>query len=175
MPRVTLRQGRPRLLAPFGRLVEMGWPAMTVNEATALRHDVDAFAAAAAPRGFRLVTSIYQAEAQVLPRVIRLMERHRNSSQLIMPVTCAAHGVIVCMSGADGRPDLDTLCAFQFTGRQGMIYGPGVWHHPILALRTPAEFLVQSWQDGTADDCDIAPITPMMVAQERDEAWEDDG
>ncbi len=162
-PNLRLGAVRPDLFAPFGAVVEMGRPAVAVNGGTALRHDVDRFTASAARTGFSLVTSIYEATAQDLPRPVGLLERHRNSPQLIMPVSGDGHAVIACLSGPDGAPDLSTLAAFRFTARQGMVYRPGLWHHPILALGQPAHFLVQSWQDGTEADCEIVPIAPTTV------------
>jgi ureidoglycolate hydrolase len=28
-----------------------------------------------------------------------------------------------------------------------------VWHHPIVALDSAADFAMLAWEDGTADDC----------------------
>lgn len=145
--------------APFGRLVEMGRPAVAVNEGTALRHDIDAFWAADAPQGFRLITSIYDAEARTLPHVLGILERHPNSAQLIVPLGGSGHVVAVCLSGADGRPDLASLTAFRCSASQGVIYPRGLWHHPIAALGTRAQFLVQSWQDASDDNCETVSIS----------------
>jgi ureidoglycolate lyase len=46
-----------------------------------------------------------------------------------------------------------------------MIYRQGTWHHPILALGVAARFLVQSWQDGTASDCEIVSVAPILVRE----------
>lgn len=144
--------------APFGRLLEMGSPAVAVNQATALRHDVDAFRAADVPQGFRLITSIYDVEARTLPPVLGVLERHPNSAQLIMPLGGSGHLVAVCLSGADGRPDLASLTAFRCSASQGVIYPRGLWHHPIAALGTRTQFLVQSWQDASDANCEIVSI-----------------
>ncbi|GJD54025.1 Ureidoglycolate lyase [Methylobacterium crusticola] len=144
--------------APFGTLVEMNRPTTAVNEGTALRHDVHAFAAADARAGFRLVTSIYDAEARDL-RALRILERHANSPQLIMPLGGGDHAVIVCLSRSNGGPDFETLTAFRCASRQGVIYRPGLWHHPIAALGRAAQFLVQSWQEGSDADCEIVTVT----------------
>jgi ureidoglycolate lyase len=161
---IMMRSGRSDLFAPFGTIVEMVGPAIPVNGGTALRHDVDVFPASEAKAGFDLVTSIYDADAQKLPLPINMLERHPNSQQLIVPIKGEGHTVIVCLSGPDGAPDLGTLSAFRLTARQGVIYYRGLWHYPILALVSRAQFLVQSWQDGTEGDCEIVSIAPTTIA-----------
>jgi ureidoglycolate lyase len=160
----ALRAGRSEFFAPFGTIVEMARPATPVNGGTALRHDVDVFLASEAKAGFGLVTSIYDADAQKLPFPISMLERHSNSTQLIVPIKGEGHTVIVCLSGPDGAPDLGTLSAFRLTARQGVIYHKGLWHYPILALESRSQFLVQSWQNGTEGDCEIVSIAPTTIA-----------
>ncbi len=168
--RLQLRRASSEAFQRFGAIVEPKGPAIPVNNGTATRHDVDRFAAADAATGFHLVTSVYEADAQALPRPITLLERHTQSRQLIAPISAGGHLVIVCLSGRDGNtPDLRTLAGFRFAGTQGMIYRPGVWHHPIFALDKPSLFLVQSWQNGTERDCEIATIDPHLVGSDTQE------
>jgi ureidoglycolate lyase len=51
------------------------------------------------------------------------------------------------------RPDLSTLAAFVAEGPQGISYGPGVWHHPMLTLDSETDFVVFVHEDGTPEDC----------------------
>lgn len=152
--------------APFGWVVETGDSGRAANNGTARRHDIHAHAAADVQPGSRLVTSIFEARRQPLGTSITMLERHVNSVQLIMPLDGAGHIVIVSLAGADGMPDLSTLAAFAFTASQGMIYRRGLWHHPIMAVDADARFLVQSWQDGTAADCEILAMEPTTLAWE---------
>ena len=39
-----------------------------------------------------------------------------------------------------------------------MIYGPGVWHMPLIVFGTPAEFVMFVWEDGTKEDCVVAKL-----------------
>jgi ureidoglycolate lyase len=40
----------------------------------------------------------------------------------------------------------------------------GVWHHPILALDGPADFVMLAWEDGSALDCVEHPLAePVRV------------
>lgn len=148
----------PEAFRPFGTLVAMGAPAVPVNAGTALRHDVDRFPAAEARAGLALVTSVYDAEPQDLPLPLRLLERHPGSAQLIVPIGAAAHLVVVCPNGPGEEPDLGGLAAFLMREGQGVLYRPGTWHHPIVALGRRSRFLVQSWQDGGARDCEIRAL-----------------
>lgn len=143
---------------PFGWLVETGDAGRDANNGTARRHDVHAHAAADVRPGTRLVTSIFAATEQPPTTAISMLERHVNSVQLIMPLDGAGHIVVVSRASADGTPDLSTLAAFAFSASQGMIYRHGLWHHPIMAIGSDARFLVQSWQDGSAADCEILAI-----------------
>lgn len=148
---------------PFGWVVETGDAGRLVNNGTAHRHDIHAHPAADVQPGFRLATSIFAAQRQGPDLTITMLERHPNSIQLIVPLDGAGHIVVVAHGKSDGTPDLSTLAAFSFSALQGMIYRRGLWHHPIAAVGSNARFLVQSWQNGTAADCEIVAIAPMTI------------
>jgi len=149
---------------PFGWIVETTNSGCDANNGTARRHDIHAHPAAEVQAGSRLVTSIFDAKRQQPDQTITMLERHVNSIQLIVPLGGEGHVVIVSQAGEDGMPDLSTLTAFSFTASQGMIYRRGLWHHPIMAVGSDASFLVQSWQNGTAADCEIVAIEPTTLA-----------
>lgn len=149
---------------PFGWVVEAGDGGRDANNGTARRHDIHAHGAAEVPNGSRHVTSIFEAKRQQPDLTITMLERHVNSIQLIVPLGGEGHVVIVSQAGDDGTPDLSTLVAFSFTASQGMIYRRGLWHHPIMAVGSDASFLVQSWQNGTAADCEILAIEPRTLS-----------
>jgi ureidoglycolate lyase len=166
-PRLVLRSVNTASFRPFGTVIEMGQSAITVNDGTAMRHDIDAFAATQVLSGFRLVTSIYDADGRDLRNPIRMLERHPNSAQMIVPLDGEGHLVIACEEAPDGMPKLGTLAAFWFSARQGVIYRRGIWHHPIFALGRRTRFLVQSWQDGTDADCEMTAIAPRTIAADQ--------
>ncbi len=149
---------------PFGWLVETGDSGRAANNGTARRHDIHAHAAADVRPGSRFVTSIFEAKRQPPASTLTMLERHANSVQLIMPLDGAGHVVVVSQAREDGAPDLSTLAAFSFSAAQGMIYRRGLWHHPIMAIGADARFLVQSWQDGSAADCEILAIEARTLA-----------
>ncbi|MCB8881340.1 ureidoglycolate lyase [Acidisoma cellulosilytica] len=158
-----LEPDQGHLVAPFGKLVTMGQTTIAVNDGTALRCDIEKFPAEQAKPGFALITSIYQAKAQSLPRSIDMLERHSQTPQLILPLSGNGHVMVACCSDSDGCPDLSTLRAFRLASSQGIIYDAGIWHHPIIAIDSMAQFLVQSWQNGKPDDCEITKIDQTLV------------
>jgi ureidoglycolate lyase len=166
-PRLVLQPVSTESFRPFGTVIEMGLPAITVNDGTAMRHDIDAFAATEVLCGFRLVTSIYDADSRDLRNPISMLERHPNSAQMIVPLDGEGHLVIACEEAPNGVPKLSTLTAFWFSARQGVIYRRGIWHHPIFALGRRTRFLVQSWRDGTDADCEMTAIAPRTIAADR--------
>jgi ureidoglycolate lyase len=46
-------------------------------------------------------------------------------------------------------------------------YRAGVWHHPIIALDGPADFVMLAWEDGTPRDCEERPLSaPLLVTSD---------
>ncbi|KAI8049008.1 ureidoglycolate hydrolase [Syncephalis plumigaleata] len=94
---------------------------------------------------------------------LRILERHQWSTQTFLPVasTPSLHSgnggylVVVALNGPDNRPDLSTLAAFRATALQGINYNANVWHHPMIALKTPMDFACLVWEnDMTEEDCE---------------------
>jgi len=90
------------------------------------------------------------------PVIARSMEKHPCSSQLFVPMKVERYLVVVA-PGTDA-PELDGLRAFVALPGQGVIYGPGVWHMPLIVFDTPAEFVMFVWEDGTPEDCVVAKL-----------------
>ncbi|RKP06764.1 ureidoglycolate hydrolase, partial [Thamnocephalis sphaerospora] len=96
--------------------------------------------------------------AETLPLRVRLLERHRWSTQAFMPLasTPLATGylVVVAQNGPDDLPDLSTLAAFRASSAQGINYNAGIWHHPMVALDQVTDFMSLVWENGLAEeDC----------------------
>jgi ureidoglycolate lyase len=108
--------------------------------------------------------SLYRCEPAPLPLRLRLLERHAHSSQLFTPVGEQAHYLAVVALGADA-PDLTTLRAFDVRGTTGITYLPGVWHHPLIVLDQPGDFLCLVWEDGTDGDCEEWPLPTEIAVQ----------
>ena len=95
--------------------------------------------------------SIYRAEARPWPLPIGMLERHPLGSQLFMPLSGERFLVVVAPAAA--VPDRAAVRAFVTNGHQGVNYRRGTWHHPLIALAGPGEFLVID-RAGPGSNCD---------------------
>ena len=136
--------------APFGDVVEAGGAHQLINDGTT-RQFADLAAIDVAAEGGEPRISIYRATPYPLPLAIRMLERHPLSSQLFMPLAGQAFLVVVAEAGKD--PDAAAVRAFATNGRQGINYRRGTWHHPLIALGDPGEFLVLD-RSGAGRNCD---------------------
>ena len=82
--------------------------------------------------------SLCTAEPRPMPIAIELMERHPLGSQLFFPLQ--ARDWLVVVGGNGQRPE--KLRAFRASGRQGINFARGVWHHPLLVLDRASLFLI---------------------------------
>jgi len=102
-------------------------------------------------RGGRALISIFRATPRPVPVHIETMERHPLSSQAFIPLSEVPFLVVVAPPGAQPTPE--SLLGFVTNGRQGVNYHRGVWHHALLALDRPCDFLVVD-RGGPGPDCD---------------------
>lgn len=149
----------PRAYALYGQVLAAapaGEPGRPVNQGTGLRFDwlvrMENQRGAQAP----LNVCVFRCQPRELPLPVRLLERHRRSTQLFIPMNAARYLVVVAAGG--DRPDLGALRAFVAGGAQGISYHPGTWHHPLIALDTETDFTCLVHEDGGPDDCDEHPL-----------------
>jgi ureidoglycolate lyase len=136
--------------APFGEVIETdGSPSFAINAGMVERfHDLARIEVD--PAG-RPLLSIFRGQPYALPLSVRHVERHPLGSQAFFPLGDARYAVIVAPPGDTVRPE--DLRAFVGNGRQGVNYRPGVWHHVLLVLEQPADFLVID-RGGPGNNCD---------------------
>ncbi|TVQ35720.1 MAG: ureidoglycolate hydrolase [Geminicoccaceae bacterium] len=101
--------------------------------------------------GLETNVALIRAAAEPLPATIARLERHPHSSQLFVPVGMAGRFLVVVAPDRGGQPDLAQLRAFLCEGARGVVYAPGVWHHPLVSL-VPCRFLMLVHEDGGAED-----------------------
>lgn len=143
--------------APFGQLIEAAGACSLANQGTAARFDFAARLANLRPDA-RPNVAVFRAQPRALPLAIRLLERHPGSSQMFVPMTAPRYAVLVAAAGPDGAPDLATLRAFACASNQAINYDAGTWHHPMIALDAPSDFVMLAWEDGTPGDCVEHPL-----------------
>jgi ureidoglycolate lyase len=154
---VACRPLTPEGYAPYGQVVmasprgELGRPA---NQGTARRFDHLAALDDLRPGRAALDVSVFRCQPRSAgPFEVALLEKHSASTQVFVPMNARRYLALVALGEA--QPDLATLAAFVATGRQGVSYRPGVWHHPMIALDGETDFACFAWEDGTATDCTV--------------------
>lgn len=125
----------------------------SVNEGRGIRLDGD-LPLRHATTATRPSFAIYRIGASSLPVRVITLERHPSSSQVFVPMAAARFLVAVALPDVSGKPKLDTLAAFEGTGGHLLVYSPGVWHLPLVALDAPGIFAMFMWarEDGGPDD-----------------------
>lgn len=158
---------RPRPLtreafAPFGDVIECeGARHFPINGGTTERfHDL---ARIEPGEGGRAIVSIFRGQPRNFPLTISMMERHPLGSQAFVPLNGHAYLVLVAEAGAnDAVPG--ALHAFLAQGNQGVNYGIGVWHHPLLAMGEISDFLVIDRQ-GDGGNCDEIQLPESILLE----------
>lgn len=140
MIELTPRPLTAQAFRPFGDVIAVdGRDHVEINEGMARRyHDLATVDVEA--EGGRPLISIFRARPWFRPIRLRVMERHPLGSQAFVPMH--GHPFLVVVAPPGPAPSPAALSAFVTDGRQGVNYGRGVWHHPLLALDRITDFLV---------------------------------
>lgn len=147
--------------ARFGNVLEAGPAERTsaANQGTARRTNDLADLTRTRPDARWNVCSFRCAPRDVRAFTIELLEKHPCSTQMFVPMNASRYLVVVAEALADrDAPDPKTIRAFLATGRQGITYHPGVWHHPLLAVDHETDFVCIVSEDGTTDDCVVVHL-----------------
>lgn len=123
--------------APYGDVIEADPSTVRlINNGTTERFHRLAVAQA---EGEGVIISLFRGQPRKFPYEIGMMERHPFGSQSFSPISGRSFLVAVS-DDIDGRPGEPTI--FLARGDQGVNYRPNVWHHPLMALDAPSDFLV---------------------------------
>jgi ureidoglycolate lyase len=144
--------------APFGAVIAAD-PARArpINGGTTTRFDALA-TVDAGPEG-RAILSIFRGTRR--PLTIAMLERHPLGTQAFQPLS--AEPWLAVVAGGE-RPTARDLRAFLCRGDQGVQYGRGVWHHPLLPLAPAQDFLVVDRSGPGANLEEIALDPPGTIA-----------
>jgi ureidoglycolate lyase len=124
---------------PFGDVIEATNAYELINNGTTQKF-ADLARIDVSADGGRTCVSIYRATPYKLPLKIEMLERHPLGTQLFMPLK--REPFLIVVAPADAKINPDSLRAFVTNGRQGINYHRGTWHHPLIALDAPSEFLI---------------------------------
>ena len=143
---------------PFGEVIEASNTGQhfSINDGFAERyHDLAHIDVASG--GGRAILSIFKALPRSLPMQLVLLERHPLGSQAFMPLSDLPFLVVVAEAGA--VPDLLQIRCFRAAPGQGVNYARGTWHHPLIALQAPCNFVVVDRGGAPRDaNCDEYPL-----------------
>lgn len=156
MTRIPVQALTRESFRPYGDVVEIGDSRhYTINQGWAERYadmaKIDLLQDGGAPN-----VGIVRAKPRQFPLRIELVERHPKSTQLFIPLVARPFLVLVAAPG--DRPE--NLIAFKTMAGQGINYGRGVWHHPLIALDQSTDFLVvdRHAKDENCDEVSLAHL-----------------
>lgn len=156
--RVPVRHLTAEAFRPYGDVIDAsGSPSYPANGGAAQVHrdlaaiDLDA--------GSRVCVSVVRTAPTALPLRITVMERHPLGSQAFVPLGGAELLVLVA---PEGDLDPSEIVAFHCSASQAINYRPGIWHHPLIALHRPSDFVVIDRQ-GEGANLDLVAITEPLV------------
>ena len=123
---------------PFGDVIEAEGTTLThINQGFGRRYN-DLADVQIATEGGSTNVSVIVGSVRPHPVAIQVMERHPLGSQIFYPLQERPWLVVVCTDPKDP----ETFRSFHATGRQGVNYARGVWHHPLLVRENDSRFLV---------------------------------
>ncbi len=141
--------------APFGDVIEAAGDAVAINQGQTRRFD-DLAELQLTGKGGKAALSIFRTRPLALPLLLRQMECHHLGSQAFVPLSAKPWLVIVAPRG---KFDQSKMRAFLASGKQGVNFRPGTWHHFSLALGEICEFLVID-RKSDESDCEQVELSP---------------
>ena len=149
----------------FGEVIcADGLAGLAVNEGRGLRFNTG-LALAHATRATAPTLALYRMQPSPPPVSVALFERHPHSAQLFLPMDARRYLVVVAPRLPQGGPDTHAARAFAARADQGIIYAPGVWHAPLIALDAISTFAMMMFETGEAEDCILYPLAaPLAVS-----------
>lgn len=159
-PAITLRvEALTReAFRPYGDVIEAVSSAQqfVINQCFATRfHDLAQVDVA--EKGGRPLVNIFRAVPHTLPLQLSVMERHPLGSQAF--VAMSELPFLVVVAAPSPELNLQDIRCFVARSGQGVNYARGTWHHPLIALDRPSDFLVLDRggdpRDSNLDEVDV--------------------
>lgn len=148
--------------APFGEVIDAARACerRLINEGRTLRHH--ALARIECPgEDARAGISLFRAQPVTAGFELRGLERHLYGTQAFINVSGNRYAIVVAPPG-----DLDerAIRGFLAAPDQSISYYRGTWHHYLLALDAPSDFVVVDRIDGR-DNCDERTLAEPVVLE----------
>jgi ureidoglycolate lyase len=152
IPTIKIQPLTAKDFAPFGEVIAcQGNDFFYINEQQTERYHALAEVETDAKVGLSIFKNI---QATQVPFEISMLERHPLGSQAFISMQGQAFLLVVAPALDAEKPDLNQVQAFISNGSQGVNYHAGTWHHPLLTLEAPSDFVVID-RIGTGANCDI--------------------
>jgi ureidoglycolate lyase len=103
-------------------------------------------------------------KASQFPIEISMLERHPLGSQAFVAIHGQKFVIVVAENFDKDTPDLNKIKAFITDGNQGVNYHAGTWHHPLITLEAPSEFIVVD-RIGGSQNCDVYPFENTLYVE----------
>ncbi|MFD1746061.1 ureidoglycolate lyase [Rhizobium helianthi] len=124
---------------PFGQVIEADASRMKlINGGNTERFHALAEAEVVGD-GARVILNIFRGQPRPFPYDVAMMERHPLCSQSFSPLSGRPYLVVVS-EDEDGKPGEPQV--FLARADQGVNYRRNVWHHPLMTIGEPSDFLV---------------------------------
>jgi ureidoglycolate lyase len=151
--------------APFGDVIEaVGVASYLINDGQTERFHALSLAQTIgeASAGMSIFRNL---QALDFPARIHMLERHPLGSQAFIPLAGQVFVIVVAKALDANQPDESAVSAFISNGKQGINYHAGVWHHPLMTLEAPSDFLVVD-RVGQGHNCDVYQLSqPVQINQ----------
>ena len=148
--------------SPYGEVIACeSNPFFHINNQHTERYHALALAETDAKVGLSIFKNI---QTTSIPFEIQMLERHPRGSQAFIPMQGQQFLVVVAPALDLGTPDLSKIVAFMSNGQQGINYRAGTWHHPLLTLEAPSDFVVID-RIGDGENCDVYSFDQKIVVE----------
>jgi ureidoglycolate lyase len=162
MRRLTLKPLTAEHFAAFGDVIDADTPCESypINEGRTERHHALAAIDCEAQNG-KAALSLFRAQPVADGFLLRSMERHPLGSQAFINTSGNPYAIVVAPAG-----ELDESAIEGFLARPGqsVSYYRGTWHHYLLALESPSDFIVVD-RIGPGDNCDEQVLAEPIALQ----------
>lgn len=161
-PHLLIHPLTRQAFAPYGDVIETDPSTVRlINNGTTERfHRLSVTEA----EGEGVIISLFRSQPRQFPYEIGMMERHPFGSQSFLPISGRPFLVAVSddLGGRPGEP-----MVFLARGDQGVNYRRNIWHHPLMALEAPGDFLVVDRDKPENNLEEFHFDTPYIIAEPR--------